>query len=160
MGRLRNWFNFPEPNQPGRQLTPTNKPSASPRTEPVDPAWEQLQRELAAASAEPTGRGEEPMVGAAMSAVVVWMRTAYEDGQLDAIWQCRLRYGYGVDHDNETQSDWFWFNAYPALAALKTGRRDHPLVATCCGLADQAADRKSPEQARAQDEFEQLYHRG
>jgi hypothetical protein len=55
------------------------------------------------------------------------------------------------------QPAWFWFNQFPALAALRLGRRQHPFVATCAGLADEAVDRSQADQVAAVKECEHLF---
>jgi hypothetical protein len=41
---------------------------------------------------------------------------------------------------------------------LKLGQRDHPMIAMCCGVAEQSWNRGDPEQTAAVREFHKLYH--
>jgi hypothetical protein len=52
--------------------------------------------------------------------------------------------------------DWFWVNAYPALAALRVETdRDarHPLLSTCAGYADQVASSLGEDEPQANAEI-------
>ena len=122
-----------------------------------DPELAELQRSMLAAEAEPPGRADGPLDAPAMTRTVEWMQAGYAAGRLQEVWERRLQHGYGAGQDDAPQATWFWFNALPALAALRLGKRDHPFVATCCGLAGDAVDRSDPDQAAAQREYEHLY---
>jgi hypothetical protein len=52
----------------------------------------------------------------------------------------RVELGFGVPLDGVPQADRFWLNAAPAIAALRLGFKDHPMVAMCRGVADQDED--------------------
>ena len=78
-------------------------------------------------------------------------------GNFEAAWARRVQLGYGVTTDGVTQPDAFWLNADAALAALKTGMRDHPMVAMCCGVAEREVDNSDPQQVAAVREFNRLF---
>lgn len=94
---------------------------------------------------------------AEVTRVSAWMAEAYEEGRLREIWELRLAFGYGVSRDGVTDDTWFWFNALPALAALRSRMMDHPAVAMCCGVAEQAWDRSNVQQSAAVAQFNELF---
>jgi hypothetical protein len=65
------------------------------------------------------------------------------------VWERRCALGYGIDHTNATQIQWFWLNALPAMSGLKLKLKDDPVLAMCAGLASEARDPSS----RVQTEF-------
>ena len=97
------------------------------------------------------------MTPAAIEETVTWMRDAYDRGLLRAVWERRLALGYGVNTDQISQTAAFWLHAAPAIAALRLGLKDHPVVAMCCGRAEDFEDRSQPDQAAAVAEFNRLY---
>ena len=123
----------------------------------ADPDLMKLRRELAAADEQPAGEVGKGLsagrLGSELDQFVEW----FEAGDLDAVWVRRLQLGYGVNTDQLDQPSRFWFNALPALAALRLGHKDHPFVATCCGLADQICDPSDAQQAAAKRDFEAMY---
>lgn len=100
---------------------------------------------------------EETLAPAEITAAAQWMRNAYAADQLQAVWERRLAGGFGAAGDGVSQEDWFWYNALPALSALRLGLKAHPLVATCCGWADGDVDRTDPEQVITVQEFEAMF---
>jgi hypothetical protein len=122
-----------------------------------DPDLAQLNRELAAARAQPEGD-----LGAMLSPAQVIeesrrMRQQVASGHLRTAWDRRVQLGYGVPFDGVPQADRFWLNAAPAVAALRLGLKDHPMVAMCCGVAEGDEDRNDAEQHAAVQEFKRLF---
>lgn len=124
-----------------------------------DPDLEQFHRSMAAAEAGPAVEPEDAdrFSAAEYAGIVMWMREAYDGGRFDAVWARRLAFGYGVGESHMSGGDFFWFNALPALAAMKCGQRDHPAVAMCAGRAEQAADRTDPAHSDAVREINDRY---
>lgn len=122
-----------------------------------DPDLAQLNRALAAARAQPEGD-----LGATLSPTQIIeesrrIRQQVASGQLRAAWDRRVQLGYGVPSGEIPQADRFWLNAAPAIAALRLGLKDHPMVAMCCGVAEGDEDRSDAEQHAAVQEFRRLY---
>jgi len=66
------------------------------------------------------------------------MSDQFDAGQYDAVWSRRVALGYSLAQNDASVETWFWVNALPALAALRTGEPHHPLVASAAGFADEA----------------------
>jgi len=122
-----------------------------------DPDLAQLHRSLAMADAQPRDEIGESLSPEQVIQDSVRIRDLIAHGQLREAWDRRLQLGYGVSREGVPQSDWFWLNADPAIAALKLGFKDHPAVAMCCGVAEEARDRSDPEQVAAVAEFNRLF---
>ena len=124
-----------------------------------DPDLEQFHRSMAASEAGPAVEPEDPdrFSPAEYAGIVTWMREAYDGGRFEAVWARRLDFGYGVGESHMSGDDFFWFNALPALAALKCGQRDHPAVAMCAGRAEQATNRADQAQSDAVKEINDRY---
>jgi len=89
------------------------------------------------------------------TAVVARMRRDYELGRVKQVYAERDGYGYGIDESAMPQKEWFWFNAYAALAGIRLGY--NPLVgylAGYCGMATSSVDWDEPAQVAAGQEIE------
>jgi hypothetical protein len=122
-----------------------------------DPDLAALHAALAASQDAPAGDSGSTMTPRQLERSVAISRHLYAQGRFEEVWERRLALGYGVPRDAMSQCDRFWLNAEAALAALKLGRRAHPFVATCCGLAEQDVDHGDPEQVAATAEFNRLF---
>jgi len=125
--------------------------------QPEDPALAKLQRSLAASADQPVGNEGHAMTPKHVEETAMWMRQTLETGHPLEVWNHRRSIGYGVAREGVSQGAWFWFNAAPALAALRTGQRDHPFAAMCCGMAENALDTSDPEQEAAVFEIWRLF---
>lgn len=123
-----------------------------------DPDLDAFNRSLDASRAAPPGDEGKAMTAAEVSAESQRLRALVASGQLQAAWDARVALGYGVPSDGVPQADRFWIDADPAIAALRLGLKEHPMVAMCCGMAEQNADIRDPAQAQAVELFNQLYH--
>jgi hypothetical protein len=100
-------------------------------------------------------------------ALAAWMRREFEAGHHQAVWEHRLHLGYEFGQQDLGDRDWFWLNAYPALAALRIGVKadssspfsgqHHPFVATCAGYADQVHRGLGEDAARANAEISERF---
>lgn len=95
--------------------------------------------------APPGGEEGADMTGSEIEAIRAWMTDRFAADDYEAIWHRRLEPGRGLSGENVKTETWFWVNALSALAALRLGAKDHPLVATAAGFADQAY-RQLPDQ--------------
>jgi hypothetical protein len=129
------------------------------RAEAADPDLAEAHRALALAQAQPDGDVGKSMGPDQVTAESRQLREHYDRGNYGPVWARRVELGYGVPTEGVAQSDAFWLNAAPALAALKTGMKEHPMVAMCCGVAESEVDRDDPAQVAAVDEFNHLYFR-
>lgn len=86
-----------------------------------------------------------------------WMAREYAKGNYAAIWQHRLSLGLGYERADTPDRTWFWLNAYPALSALRTDGKGHPLVSTCAGYADQVHRQLGPDERAANDEIARMF---
>jgi hypothetical protein len=118
----------------------------------------QVHRGLAAAQAQPPGQAGKTLTPAQITGESRRMRQQVAAGDLRSVWDRRVQLGYGVPSDGVSQPDLFWLDAAPAIAALRLGLKDHPMVAMCCGMADSNQDRGDPEQRAAVEEFTRLFH--
>ena len=123
-----------------------------------DPDLDHFNRSLDASNRAPSGDLGKEMSPAQVTAEAQKIRRMVATGDLQEAWDRRVALGYGVPSDDVTQADRFWIDADPAIAALKLGLKDHPMVAMCCGVAESNADLRDPEQANAVEEFNHLYH--
>jgi hypothetical protein len=126
---------------------------------PVDPDLAQFHRAIAAAENGPPIDVDDPgrYTAADFAGIVLWMRDAIERANLDGVWERRLQFGYQVGESDMERSDFFWFNALPAIAALRSGHRDHPAVSMCAGLAESVLDRGDPAEVTAAREINERY---
>lgn len=72
--------------------------------------------------------------------LATWMADETAQGNYARVWHHRFELGLGFEQGAASDRDWFWVNAYPALAALRLEADPsarHPLVSTCAGYADQ-----------------------
>jgi hypothetical protein len=123
----------------------------------TDPDLDQLNRSIDAARQAPPGNKGKSLTSQRVSVESREIRARIEAGDLQGGWDRRVVLGYGLPLTDIPQVDQFWIDAAPAIAALKLGLKDHPMVAMCCGLAEQNADLGDPEQASAVAEFHRLY---
>jgi hypothetical protein len=94
-------------------------------------------------------------------ALVAKFREGYAEGDSQGIWAARVKYGYDIGEDRFGQSsDWFWFNAYPALSGLNLGKDRGAPLSTFCGYAEQACNRDDPEELRVVNEIKARYRMG
>lgn len=106
-----------------------------------------------------TARKASETTAAQLKQVVTRFRAAYEQGVYDGIWAERCAFGDDIGEDRfDSQSDWYWFNAHPALAGLRLGKVKGPPLSTFCGLADAATNRSDPAQSQATREINERYH--
>jgi hypothetical protein len=131
--------------------------ASSAPAEAADPGLAQVNRSIALGGARPpgdTGKGLPP------AQVIDESRRMHQQvttGDLRSAWDRRLQLGYSVRFDGVPQADRFWFEAAPAIAALQLGLKDHPMVAACCGMAEQEQDRSDPEQSAAVEKIRKLF---
>lgn len=123
----------------------------------ADPDLAEFHRSVAAASAQPPGEIGKDLTPAQIVEESRRMRQQADSGDLRGAWERRVQLGYGVPSDAVPQADRFWLNAAPAIAALRLGLKDHPMVAMCCGTALQDEDSSDPEQHAAVQEFRRLF---
>ena len=117
--------------------------------------------EFVASDPQRTARESASATADGLIALVAKFKNTYAQGDSQGIWAARLRYGYDISEDRfERRSDWFWFNAYPALSGLNLGKERGAPLSTFCGLAEQASDRNDPEQRRVVDEIKARYQMG
>jgi hypothetical protein len=123
-----------------------------------DPDLAQFKRSVAAGDAQPPGELGKTMTPAQITSESRTIRQLVAQGQLDSAWARRVQLGYGVPAEEVPQADYFWLDAAPAIAGLRLGRKDHPMVPMCCGMAEMNQDRNDPEQRAAVAEFTRLFH--
>jgi hypothetical protein len=117
--------------------------------------------EFVASDPRRTTRESSSATADGLVALVAKFKNSYAEGDSQGIWAARVRYGYDISEDRfERRSDWFWFNAYPALSGLNLGKERGAPLSTFCGLAEQASDRNDPEERRVVDEIKARYQMG
>lgn len=136
---------------------PTPQPSGRPEPVTQDPERAKLERALALSREMPPGDLGKSLTPHDVLVEARWMLRQYDDGNLREVWARRLDLGYSLSLDQIENPESFWINACPALAALKLGLKDHPLVATCCGMAEQNIDWADHDQVAAKDQFNALF---
>jgi len=113
--------------------------------------------EEVASDATKTRRLAEATSDMQFSNLVARFKASCAHGDYATVWASRCAFGYAVDRDRfESRDDWFWFNAYPALAGLELGKPKGPPLDTFCGLAEDARG-ADPEQRRAAQEIHRRY---
>jgi hypothetical protein len=128
------------------------------QAEAADPDVAQLHRSMAAGNAHPPGDLGRTLTPGQIVSEARRMRQQVAAGELRPAWERRVQLGYGVPSDGVPQADRFWIDAAPAIAALRLGFKDHPMVPMCCGMAESEHDRNDPEQRAAVEQFNRLYH--
>ena len=123
-----------------------------------DPDMDELNRALKQSQAQPPGDVGEELTAPEIIVEARRAREQFDRGDYDSLWARRVELGYGVGDDGVPQADRFWLDAAPAIAALRLGLKDHPMVAMCCGVAQSGHDRSDPEQVEAVALFNRLYH--
>ena len=123
-----------------------------------DPSLDAFNRAIDASRQAPPGDLGKSLTPSQVEAESQAIRGLVAAGGLQAAWDRRVALGYGVPPNDVSQSALFWLDADPAIAGLKLGLKDHPMVAMCCGVAESNANRDDPEQDRAVREFNRLYH--
>jgi hypothetical protein len=70
------------------------------------------------------------------SEIVTRMRSDYEAGRLNEVYKTAKKYDeIAFEYRETSESEWFWFNAYAALAGLKSKRSLMGDIAGWCGFA-------------------------
>jgi hypothetical protein len=130
-----------------------------PETEPVasEPAKSQHSLALVDAGPEPDTEPSDHWTQEDYERLARWMQKAWENKKYQAIWLRRIALGYGLVQRSAAQQEWFWVNALPALAGCELDLRDHPLMATFAGYADQAVDESIEGQQRAMEVINQKF---
>jgi hypothetical protein len=114
--------------------------------------------EAAANDRQHTAQHTAAAATAGMSGLVARFRSSYATGDSQGIWAKRCDYGYDIGEDQfQSRSDWFWFNAYPALSGLNLGADRGGMLSMVCGYAEQACDRNDPEQVQVVQEIKRRY---
>lgn len=129
-------------------------------TEAVDPDLAKLHRELAAGEAQPPGDIGQTLTPSQIveeSRRIRHQVYSGDPGDLRVAWNRRVELGYGVPSEGVPQPDRFWLDAAPAIAGLRLGLKDHPMVKMCCGMAEYEQDYEDPEQRAAVEEFKKLF---
>lgn len=85
------------------------------------------------------------------------MRSEYEAGGWERVWQHRVGLGYEFVQDGMSDFDFFWINAYGAMSGLKAGHRGHPFIATCAGCADSVHRNLGPDEKAFNAEIEKRF---
>lgn len=122
-----------------------------------DPDVDRFNRGMRMSRAKPPGELGKELTPAQ---VIVEARRAREQlarGDYGVLWERRIELGYGVTDEDVPQADRFWLDAAAAIAALRIGQKEHPMVAMCCGVAESNVDRSDPEQVEAVRLFNHLY---
>lgn len=125
-----------------------------------DPALAELERSMDAIDRS-LGIAPESLEAASadeLAALAGWMGERYRANDLRAVWERRVAIAHGLPRERMRQPDYFWTNAWGALAGLSLRERDHPALALAAGLAEQAVDRSDPEQVEAVETIKRLYH--
>jgi hypothetical protein len=123
-----------------------------------DADLDRLHAALEASRRQPEGNDGSTMTAADVVATAEWMAARFGAGDYQPVWDRRLAIGYDLGPEGVPAATWFWFNAHPALAALRLGEKAHPFVATCAGYADQARwDVDEPEARAAVTEIHERY---
>ncbi len=89
------------------------------------------------------------------AAVVEKMRRDYEGGRFGKVFGVRDSFGYNIGDSDMPRAEWFWFNAYGALAGIQMGL--DPLqgrLAGYCGYATTSLDWNNPRERAAKEEIE------
>jgi hypothetical protein len=125
-----------------------------------DPDLAKLHRELAAGEAQPPGDIGQTLTPSQIvgeSRKIRHQVASGDVGDLRAAWDRRVELGYGVPSEGVPQADRFWLDAAPAIAGLRLGLKDHPMVKMCCGMAEYEQNHEDPEQRAAVEEFKRLF---
>lgn len=88
---------------------------------------------------------------------VAQFRQLYNAHDYSTIWYTRCGYGITVGAEKLPGSNWYWFNAYAALAGLHLAKSKGFPLDNYCGLADVATDYDDPEQVGATKEINRRY---
>jgi hypothetical protein len=127
------------------------------RAEAADPGLAQVNRSIALNEANRPGDAGKGLPPAQVIDESRRMHQQVTTGDLRSAWDRRLQLGSSVQFDGVPQADRFWFEAAPAIAALRLGLKDHSMVPACCGMAEQQQDRSDPEQGAAVEEIRKLF---
>lgn len=149
------YFDGPAPAQEVETVLRAAVPGALAEAE--DPGVAQVIRSFTLGEAKPSGDIGETLAPIQVVDESRRMRQQLTGGDLRSAWDRRLQLGYSVKFDGVSQADRFWFEAAPAIAALRLGFKDHPMVPACCGMAEQEQDRSDPEQRAAVEEINRLF---
>lgn len=122
-----------------------------------DPAVQQFLRSM---SASETNVAMDTEVLDIQGAVELepWFAARYQSNEFASVWNRRLAIGSGLSRDLLSDHDYFWVNAYSALAALELGQQDHPTLPLCIGLSTQSLDSTDTAQTEALAEVRRRYY--
>jgi hypothetical protein len=122
-----------------------------------DPDRDSLNRGMRMSRAMPPGEIGKELTPAQVIVEACRAREQLASGDYGALWERRVELGYGVTDKDIPQTDRFWLDAAAAIAAVRIGQKEHPMVAMCCGVAESNVDRSDPEQVEAVRLFNDLY---
>lgn len=94
---------------------------------------------------------------AELRAMVQRFQDQFNAGSYLELWEERSSYGYSLDRDSLHGDDRFWIDALPALAALRLGEREHPLVAGYAGFAEESQDHHNEKHRAVVREINERY---
>jgi hypothetical protein len=85
----------------------------------------------------------------------------YRAGRHEDIWALRCSFGFSVGEAMFAErGDWYWFNAYAALAGLHLGKPRAAPLSVYCGQADAAADRSDEREQAVTSEINRAFAGG
>jgi len=143
--------------RPAQPAAPSSAPAAPQEN---DPDLDRFHRAMKAIEeAPPSGKEGVGMTGGEIEAIRTWMTGRFAADDYEAIWHRRLELGLRLSGENVKTETWFWVNALPALAALRLGAKDHPLVSTAAGFADDAYRNLSGQDDQAQEAMAEINRR-
>lgn len=149
------YFDGPAPAEEAERVLKAVVASAPAET--ADPDLDWVHRRIAMESEQPLGDTGKALTPAQVADESRRMRQQVDTGDLRSAWDRRCQLGFSVKFNGVPQADRFWFEAAPAIAALRLGLKDHPMVPACCGMAEQLQDRSDPEQRAAVEEINKLF---
>jgi hypothetical protein len=155
----KHWLEMAQDNAGTAEAEISQFVGPRPRVAAADPALEELHRSMALIDSEPPSDTEscEGWTLDDYEALFNWMKTAFSRDQHRPIWERRLALGYNLDQQEASNELWFWINAFPALAGLNLGLKEHPFVATCAGSAEQVVDRDDIGQMTVMNQIKKLF---
>jgi hypothetical protein len=124
----------------------------------AEPTFEVPPEELTA-DLQATRRNAQGTTASGYATIVRQFRHLYEAGDLHDVWQERCAFGISAGPSMMDSEDWFWFNAYPALAGLRLGKMPGFPLDNICGLADASVDYGDTAQINAAGAIQALYRR-
>lgn len=124
-----------------------------------NPGSPDVHRVMAAATDAPVSNVGDDLSPAQVVDEAHRLRQLLAANRNNEVWARRVQLGYGLQLDAVDRSAAFWVNAAAALAALRSGQKDHPMVAMCAGVCEAYLDPADAEQMSAKDEIYQRYFR-